>query len=136
MHGVRSRTRQAGSGRVTVSLALCALVASSGCTRWQMRTAPVTVAIEEVGDRRARLTLADGRHVRMAAPRMAGDSVVGYEAPGENGTRRAVAVSEVRRVETQELDGTSTLGVVALTVGGVVVAWLGLLALMASTEHT
>ena len=121
---------------MTRSLGLCALMATGGCTRWQVQSAPAVAAIEEVGDRRARLTLVNGEQVRIAAPRVVGDSVVGYEAPRESGSRRAVATAEVRRVEIQELDGGKTVGAAALAIGGVLLAWLGLVMLIASTEAT
>lgn len=136
MNGFPGAPWPAGLRRVAGLLSVCALAASAGCTRWKAERPPVAAAIAEVGDRRARLTLTDGGHVRMAAPRVLGDSVIGYEAPQENGSRRAVAVADVRRVETQELDGSRTVGAVALAVGSVLLAWLGLIALTVGTAHT
>ena len=111
-------------------------VALGACSQWDVRPGPTPDVFAGVGERRVRVTLADGRRIALHTPRVVGDSVIGFEAARGGGERRAVALADVARVETQELDGHNTLSVAALVVLGIAVAWAGLVMLIGATEHT
>ena len=123
------------------NLSHCALIAMavigmSGCTQWRVAPGPSRDALTGVGERRVRLLLRDGRQVEMHAPRIIGDSLVGYEAVREKGERRAVAVSQVSQVEVQTADGSRTLLTIGLLAVGVAAAWIAWLMIGLSSAHT
>lgn len=106
------------------------------CSRWDLQPGPTPDAFAGIGERSVRVTLDDGRRIALHTPRVVGDSVVGFEAAGADGERRAVALADVVRVETRKLDGHNPLSVAALVVLGIAVAWAGLIMLIGATEAT
>ena len=108
----------------------------SGCTQWRVASEPSRDALAAVGDRRVRVALRDGGQVEMHAPRIIGDSVVGYEAVGEKGERRAVALAQVAQVERQVADGELTLWTVGLIALSAVVAFYAWVMFAMGTAHT
>jgi len=80
-------------------LVVAALLAATlgACTQWQVAPGTTPDVLAGVGEGRVRFTLVDGRRVAMHAPRVEGDSIVGFEAARSNGARRAVARADVAR---------------------------------------
>jgi hypothetical protein len=85
----------------------------AGCTTWRSHDVESSRAVLRRGARPARVTLTDGRTLVLRHAMLAGDSVVAAVADRPSGAGRvALALSDVRRVETREVDRTRTFGAV------------------------
>jgi hypothetical protein len=103
--------------------ALLLAVSMSGCSAWQVRTAPVREAV--VGPvPRTRVTLRDGARMQVWSARLEGDSLVGH-LTGDT-TRTAFAVADVALLETWEPSKAQTAKMTVIVVLGVAYAILQL----------
>jgi hypothetical protein len=92
------------------------VVGASGCSAWQVRTAPVReVAAAPVP--RVRVTLRDGARMQLWNPRVEGDSLVGQLT--DDTTRTTFAVADVATVETWEPSAAKTAQMTVIVVLGV-----------------
>jgi hypothetical protein len=95
---------------------------TSACTTWEIQPAsPAQVVSRKPGQ--VRITHAGGGRTIMAGPRVVGDSLLGVATDSQTaqGPRRlSAALSDVRSVEVQRVDGGKT----ALMVAGVGLAGL------------
>jgi hypothetical protein len=95
-----------------VALALL-LTYLPACTTWRVRSNPTQAVIMGQSDKTIRLTLRDGSRVELDHPWIVGDSVVTTRPRarrfGTNGGERsAVALDDIRFVETREVSGGRT----------------------------
>lgn len=105
-----------------VALALFVLYLPA-CTTWRPQSFSAQAVILDERPKRIRLTRLDGSRVEIANPRIMGDSIVGTNRDwGRLGRGPAVALDDIRFVETQEIHGGNTtllmvgLGIAALAV--------------------
>ena len=106
-----------------VALALFVLYLPA-CTTWRAQSFPAQAVIRDDHPKRIRLTRLDGSRVELTNPRIVGDSIVGTR-PGWRGfvDGPAVALDDIRIVETREIDdGKTTALVVGLGIAGLAVA--------------
>ena len=110
-----------------VALALFVLYLPA-CTTWRAQSFPAQAVILDERPTRIRLTRLDGSRVEVANPRIVGDSVVGISLDwGRLAGGPAVALNDIRLVETQQIHATNTklvvvgLGIAALAVAVVAV---------------
>ena len=105
------------------ALAVALFVVASGCSAWQVRTAPVReVAAAPVP--RVRVTLRDDARVQLWDPRVEGDSLVGHLT--DDTTRTAFAIADVATVETWEPSPAKTAQMTVIVVLGVAYSLLRL----------
>ncbi len=104
-----------------VALALFVLYLPA-CTTWRAQSFPVQAVILDEHPKRIRLTRLNGSRVEITNPRIVGDSIVGA-SPGSRRFFAAVALDDIRIVETQQINaGNTTLLVVGLGIAALAVA--------------
>ena len=114
-----------------VALALFVLYLPA-CTSWRAQSFPAQAVIRDTHPQRIRLTRLDGSRVEIANPRIVGDSIVGTNRDwGRLGRGPAVALDDIRLVETRETNGEDT----ALLVVGLGVAALAVVAIVAAAAQ-
>ena len=97
------------------------------CTTWRAQSFPAQAVILDTHPKRIRLTRLDGSRVEITNPRIVGDSIVGTSPDwGRFANGPAVALDDIRFVETQEMHAANTtllvvgLGIAALAVAAAV----------------
>jgi len=118
MHDEAGRwTKSLAAGRFPSRgvLALCLVVALSGCFSWQATTAPPLELLPPESQSTVRLTLNDGEVVTLVGATLWNDTIMGL-GRGFGLEPRQVPVSSVRSTEVQSLNAWSTALVVLGTV--------------------
>ena len=113
-----------GRGHAGVACLLLLVGITSGCSRWQVATAPAAEVVANSHPEKVRITAKAGGSVVLEAPRVERDSlhgqIPGSATPGTPLQERSLALTDVATLETREPSLTHTLGlVVALPL------WLG-----------
>jgi hypothetical protein len=104
---------------------VCLTVAA--CHTWQVQPGPTASVLAAADSTRpVRLTLATGAEIEVMAPRIVGDTVVGYSRA--TGQRVAFAVADVRGVAQQKVSAGRT----ALAAGGLTAVALAVLVVVAA----
>lgn len=104
-----------------VALALFVLYLPA-CTTWRAQSFPAQAVILDEHPKRIRLTRLNGSRVEITNPRIVGDSIVGA-SPGSRRLAAAVALDDIRFVETRQIHaGNTTLLVFGLGIAALAVA--------------
>ena len=113
-----------GSRRPIAALLIPLIVA--GCYRWHAAETGPRAFVEAERPSHVRVTTRHG-HIELRAPRIVADSLIG-SVPGQRHQTLRLALADVTRVDTPQLDGVRT----GLLVGGILIglaalayAWVG-----------
>lgn len=117
-------------------VAFLVLSGSGGCTAWRANPADPSALSASDLPRHLRLTLRDGNRITIENASAQGDSIVGVSSRAQGSTYIAVAIEDVRRVETRERSRGRTAALVAGVVAGGIAAFLAVVGYMASTAWT
>ncbi|HEX9582036.1 MAG TPA: hypothetical protein VF970_13105 [Gemmatimonadales bacterium] len=107
--------------RVPTAALLLLTLMLQACMQWIPQRRSIPAVLEAGSERRLRVIQADGEVVVLRRPRIVADSVLGEAHFGRGQWRaRAVALSNVRRVEVERVNARRTIG--ATTLAGVAAA--------------
>lgn len=104
--------------------ALLSVVALAACTSWRVQGEPASQVVEMRHPASIRVTRSDMTGIVLHAPRLAGDTVVGFadgaRTSGDGARRIAIPAAEVRQVSIQVRDPVKTAAlVVAVGLAGI-----------------
>jgi hypothetical protein len=111
------------TGRIRVpgplrALALPLVLVTTGCTTYQVETAPVPQVLAEREPRSVLVTLSSNREVEIFGPVVSEDSLRGHPRP-ESVQRVSYAVADVRTIKTRRFNLGKSLLYVGFAAGAV-----------------